>query len=696
MNNLATAQISFLDDIAVPDNILTLSLRDVLYDIKAGKYKTAIDECRDILAVSGGEAYKAAKKRLPTAHFNGSFQDRLNNENLIASSGLFHFDIDHLKTVQETFELKKEIIALSECVFCFISPSCLGLKGALRISPERVKNDADFKAVFAFCEAYFKKLGITIDPACKDVRRACFMSSDADVYINYDASIFHVPQQQKEQPKQKASAEKEKPESTQDTASICIDRVKNILLSATDGTRHETRLRAGNLAGGYIAGKLIDEQLMLDVLEQFSDSIASNGSTDKSEFKTILDAVAHGKLTPINSLLTKTTDRQYSNQEDGKQHKDSNQDTETPKTKFKLVDVGEIMTVSAKPNWFIDGLFEHNKVGQLFGKSGHGKSFVALDIAYCIATGIDYHGRETSQANVTYICGEGKSGISKRLLALESKYQAGIAGKMTVSEQPGALMKADVMKSMAEAIKEQGGVGLVIVDTYHRNMGGGKEDSSDDFGIILGNIDTYFKPLGVTTLIVHHSGHGASDRGRGSSAMYASYDFEFKAECTPDKKQLKLFNTKQKDDEELKPLLFEFEKRHLLVNDEEVTSLTLNYIGEAVTAKTGKSLNKADELVFLSLYDAIDKYGVSPSHDIKSKFGGFDGINTGKKVVHIRDWRGLVYPLLDVDVSSEKTMDAKKKSFQRARNKLFNTGMIGRFNDYCWPIDREINNRAAA
>ena len=67
------------------------------------------------------------------------------------SSGLFHFDIDGLEA--ETIEKDKgRIAAIPSCVFCFVSPLGRGLKGALRIDPESVKNDNDFKRVYTQVE----------------------------------------------------------------------------------------------------------------------------------------------------------------------------------------------------------------------------------------------------------------------------------------------------------------------------------------------------------------------------------------------------------------------------------------------------------------------------------------------------------------------------------------------------------------
>ena len=69
---------------------------------------------------------------------------------------------------------------------------------------------------------------------------------------------------------------------------------------STAGNRHEARLRAGKLAGGFIAGGLImDEQKIFTLLLQVSDNVADGGTTTDSERKTLYDGISEGKLTPI-------------------------------------------------------------------------------------------------------------------------------------------------------------------------------------------------------------------------------------------------------------------------------------------------------------------------------------------------------------------------------------------------------------
>lgn len=268
--------VTYVNSTFDPSTFTSIKLEDALTKIKDGTFKGAIDRYR---ALPDGKEKKDAKKKLPSFSFNGTFKDKVVNSSFLESSGLFHFDIDHLENPEE---VKAVIASYPGIVFLFTSPGGHGLKGAVRIAPNTVKTDADFKRVFVFFEAKFKKLGYPIDAARNDVRSLCFISHDPFLFYNPDAEIV----------------------STKDTSieDECISRITSILQKAGNGTRHEARLKAARLAGGYIAGGLIPEDKARDILGQMSDLISDLGITGRSELKTIDEFIEKGKQIPIYDI----------------------------------------------------------------------------------------------------------------------------------------------------------------------------------------------------------------------------------------------------------------------------------------------------------------------------------------------------------------------------------------------------------
>ena len=125
----------------------------------------------------------AAKNNLPCISFSGTYHDKVVNDNFVQSSGIFLVDIDN---VDPTLT-KEKLAKLPHTIFAFISPSETGVKAGIRVDPTLITSDQDFKKVYQCIEYWLASLSITIDSACKDVRRLCFISHDPDMYINYEA-----------------------------------------------------------------------------------------------------------------------------------------------------------------------------------------------------------------------------------------------------------------------------------------------------------------------------------------------------------------------------------------------------------------------------------------------------------------------------------------------------------------------------
>ena len=279
-------QVTYLKSTFKTSDFQTISLNTALDKIKNGFFKASIEGFRSL---TNSDDKKKQKPFLPSFSFNGCFHDSVINDNFSLSSGLFHFDIDKLDDVNKHKQL---IACIPGIVFLFISTSGTGLKGALKISPDEVKNDSDFKRVFSYFEAVFLEHGYTIDKACKDVRRLCFVSYDPNIYVNYNAEEIAVPKKVIDQPQPKNNQPKHD--------NRCLNAVIKLLQNASPGTRHEARLKAGRLAGGYIAGGMIDEGEIRAAIAQASDRISDKGITSPEENKTLEQAIDYGKLTPIH------------------------------------------------------------------------------------------------------------------------------------------------------------------------------------------------------------------------------------------------------------------------------------------------------------------------------------------------------------------------------------------------------------
>src|SRR5688572_19011703 len=85
-------------------------------------------------------------------------------------------------------------------------------------------------------------------------------------------------------------------------------------------------------------------------------------------------------------------------------------------TRLRLMTYADLADIPPAA-WVIDQTFCLDALTVVFGPSGVGKSFLALDMALAVATGTDWQGHSVTQGHAVYIAAEGVRGIRKRVAA---------------------------------------------------------------------------------------------------------------------------------------------------------------------------------------------------------------------------------------------------------------------------------------
>lgn len=193
------------------------------------------------------------------------------------------------------------------------SPSGDGLKGLLRIPDDLIHGDADFKQVFKQVEAYFKQSGFTLDPSCKDVRRLCFVCSDKNIFIDTDAKPFSF-KSFIEEPLVTVKQTTTSHQPTDKDKQFCINQIEAIFNKASKGGYHDVRLRAGKLAGGFVAAGRLDSNEAWACLNACSDMIhtacGDNSEAIQRESKALFDGYQYGLSQPAESDFIEWTQQQ--------------------------------------------------------------------------------------------------------------------------------------------------------------------------------------------------------------------------------------------------------------------------------------------------------------------------------------------------------------------------------------------------
>jgi len=350
-------------------------------------------------------------------------------------------------------------------------------------------------------------------------------------------------------------------------------------------------------------------------------------------------------------------------------------------TNFSLTPLSQILSKPYKPNWLIKDHMEQNTIGMLFGVPACGKSFIAMDIAFCVASGHDWNGNDTAQGKVVYITGEGHSGIGKRFKALELKYGTS-TGDIFFSTLPASLSDSDGVDAVQEAINNiSPNPTLIVIDTLNCNIGSGDENSARDFAIFMSLMRKTLMASGAAILIVHHSGHSSSKRVRGSSSIKGAMDVEYL--ITKDKELVTMDCTKAKEFIEPPPFSFNLVPKPIpdsLDDDgEPIESAVLestSYVAPATTA----SISKNDELILQALKEVIEDKGTLAPEKAVAIYPEL-AIN---KVIQISDWRSAAYLLLDQNNGGKNKPQANQKAFKRAQCKLLHANKIVTQDDHYW------------
>lgn len=184
-------------------------------------------------------------------------------------------------------------------------------------------------------------------------------------------------------------------------------------------------------------------------------------------------------------------------------------------------------------NSIIRGILDADSLSTWWGDSEAGKSFLALDRDLHIAHGIKWRGHKTRKGFVLYIIGEGKNGMIRRVKAWHEYHGLPISDNIAFSIIPSALCQPESVNELIidiqKLIKETGkNPTLIELDTLNRNFGQGDENSTKDMTAFVAGMDTLRRSTGAAISTVHHCGHGAKDRGRGSIVLHTNVDFEFK------------------------------------------------------------------------------------------------------------------------------------------------------------------------
>ncbi|KQR86512.1 AAA family ATPase [Microbacterium sp. Leaf179] len=194
----------------------------------------------------------------------------------------------------------------------------------------------------------------------------------------------------------------------------------------------------------------------------------------------------------------------------------------------------------------VEGVLNLDTVALLYAPPATYKTFLALWLAACVATGHTWAGRPVERGSVLYVAAEGVAGIQKRVAAL-SWHLNGAKPIHDLFVYPAPInltSDSDVDELVAFATVR--GFRFIVFDTLVKVAGGAEENDNTAMTRVTNAAERVKRATtGSTVLFIHHAGKNGDMRG--ASALLGNVDTVLKLDGEAG--ALTLTAVKQKDAE---------------------------------------------------------------------------------------------------------------------------------------------------
>jgi AAA domain len=172
------------------------------------------------------------------------------------------------------------------------------------------------------------------------------------------------------------------------------------------------------------------------------------------------------------------------------------------------------------PDYLIDGLLQRRYCYSFTGRTGDGKTAIALRIAAHVGIGRPLAGHEVEQGRVLMFAGENPDDVRARWLAMSQQTDFD-PETIEVYFVPGRFKISKLIERIRDEAAKIGDISLLIIDTSAAYFEGEDENSNVQLGAHASRLRELSIPGGPTTIINCHPTKNATDdnpvpRGRGA------------------------------------------------------------------------------------------------------------------------------------------------------------------------------------
>ena len=204
--------------------------------------------------------------------------------------------------------------------------------------------------------------------------------------------------------------------------------------------------------------------------------------------------------------------------------------------------------------YIVERLIAESSVNVWFGQWGAKKTWAAIDLAVCVASGKQWLGMATEPCNVLIIDEEsGDTRLANRIKdvmrgELGEMADASVPIKSVSLAQFNLLKNSDDADLLARLVLELDAK-LIIIDALADVMLGGDENAVKDTQPVFANLRFIAELTGAAFIVIHHANKGGGYRG--SSAIAGAIDTLLSVESKQDNSLITFKTEKMRDGEPL-------------------------------------------------------------------------------------------------------------------------------------------------
>lgn len=289
----------------------------------------------------------------------------------------------------------------------------------------------------------------------------------------------------------------------------------------------------------------------------------------------------------------------------------------SPGARALLAKAQAATTSKAKLEPLVAGLLDKNTIARIIGKTNHGKTFLSIDLACCVAAGKPWNGRAVQQGPVVVMVGEGQDGWKLRRRAWERHYNGGEEIPMPQLLMLDEPIQVDDEDGWSEFVEVCAAVdaSFVVIDTQSAVSTHLNENNSEDMKLLVSRVNDLRRETGACVLLNHHIGL-TGDHGRGHTVVIDATTTELRIASDKSGVDMTVTASKQRDAVKFDPMSL---RMHSVPTDDRdhPTTAVLVPVGEAHTTATGKATWRDAELpaALLSVH-RFTSGGRSVIHDL--------------------------------------------------------------------------------